>query len=230
MRFLHHVTNTPEHFIPSGNSDSFRTFNKHPPLPPRDRRSAFLRGKKYAKLVQRAADEREIAALAPRLAPSINFPNRLYCALTGRLLDRSMAGVRRHQEGHRYLAAAVRVAEGRQDLLLPEPDLPSSDAEGEGGGGSSDAEAEGAAASGRNGAASPPPEEGEEVLDDAEMMMGTSSGEEGGETGGGRKRGSDDDDGGGIGRSDGTDGGGGAAASAGRRRANRAPKKRVRRG
>jgi len=120
---------TPPPPPPAGASPAPATL--HPP--PSASRRAFVGGKKYAKLVASKDEGARLADLEPFIVPSRNFEDRLYCALTGMLVARNLAGAQKHMQGRRFGAAKQRFINNEQELL-PEPDLEEgSDAEMEGG-------------------------------------------------------------------------------------------------
>ena len=95
--------------------------------------SQFLNGKALKKLSAALPDE--LTRLEPFFVPSRNFPDRLYCQLTGMLVARTTASAKKHMQGRRFEAARQRFHDDQQELI-PEPNLEDApeDDECEGGG------------------------------------------------------------------------------------------------
>jgi hypothetical protein len=79
-------------------------------------------GSKYQRLARAAEADASLEQYAPFIVPSANFPQMLYCALTGQLIERSLDAVRRHLRGKKWAGAKARFAADKQGLR-PEPSL-----------------------------------------------------------------------------------------------------------
>lgn len=59
-------------------------------------------GGKYAKLVKRHQDAAQLKTLEPLLVPSINYPDKLFCALTCQLLTATAEAAAIHMQGKKF--------------------------------------------------------------------------------------------------------------------------------
>ncbi|GIL85907.1 hypothetical protein Vretimale_8975 [Volvox reticuliferus] len=84
--------------------------------------AAFVNGARFAKLKIRYDAETALTKYEPFIVVSKNFPHMLYCALTGQLLEKSLAAVKKHMGGKRFVRAKARFVADEQDLK-PEPSL-----------------------------------------------------------------------------------------------------------
>ncbi|KIZ02584.1 Surfeit locus protein 2 [Monoraphidium neglectum] len=85
---------------------------------------AFTRGSKYAKLLQRHEAEQGLSKYEPFIVPSNNFPEMLYCALTGQLIAKTLEAVKLHMKGKKFQRAKERFTADEIELR-PEPTLES---------------------------------------------------------------------------------------------------------
>lgn len=69
---------------------------------------SFVRGKKYQRLKKNKSIEDWIDEYRPFLAPSINYPNMMFCALTNHLIKKSKASVEEHLRGKKFAKAKER--------------------------------------------------------------------------------------------------------------------------
>lgn len=65
----------------------------------------FTSGKKYAKLKEEAGGKALVAKYDPILSPSINFPDKLFCAVSNLLIDTNASAIEKHMSGRRFKAA-----------------------------------------------------------------------------------------------------------------------------
>uniref|UniRef100_A0A7S3R138 Vacuolar protein sorting-associated protein 13 VPS13 adaptor binding domain-containing protein n=1 Tax=Dunaliella tertiolecta TaxID=3047 RepID=A0A7S3R138_DUNTE len=92
-------------------------------FPPRlDVATAFIKGNKFAKLKKRYDAEHSLEKYEPFILQSANFPNMLYCALTGQLMDKSLDAVKKHIQGKRFQNKKARFAADQLELK-DEPDI-----------------------------------------------------------------------------------------------------------
>lgn len=119
--------------------------------------AAFINGPKFKKLVKQRQDEDYIKQLEPFLVPSINYEDKLFCALTCQLLNRNAQAAKVHMQGKRFKRAKEQFMNDEHELLQ-EPLLGDDDEEDEG-----PEQQRGAGASGQGGAteASPSDDTGE---------------------------------------------------------------------
>lgn len=87
-----------------------------------DQISSFINGAKFAKLKVRYDAEHALTKYEPFIVVSKNFPHMLYCALTGQLIEKSLASVKRHMVGKRFQRSKARFVADEQELR-PEPSL-----------------------------------------------------------------------------------------------------------
>lgn len=89
---------TPPHLLPHSLRAWCHTTLPAYSLPP-------CSGSKFKKLVAKRQAEEALPRYEPFLVPSINFPDKLYCALTNQVITRNMDAVKQHMKGKRFQKA-----------------------------------------------------------------------------------------------------------------------------
>ncbi|GAX73063.1 hypothetical protein CEUSTIGMA_g516.t1 [Chlamydomonas eustigma] len=83
---------------------------------------AFITGKKFPKLIKRFDATRSLQRFEPCFVVSKNFPEMIYCAVTGQLLEKSVEAIQKHIAGKKYSTIQGR-HEGKTPPLKPEPNI-----------------------------------------------------------------------------------------------------------
>ncbi|KAL6780724.1 SUR2 [Auxenochlorella protothecoides x Auxenochlorella symbiontica] len=107
---------------------------------------AFVEGKKFQKLISKHKVERTLKQYEPFLTPSINFPGKLFCALTNHLIEADVDAVKVHLRGKRFTRAKDLFQADKLELF-EEPDFAASPPESDEDAAGSGSEAEGKASS-----------------------------------------------------------------------------------
>ena len=87
-------------------------------LPPRATPPLHRSGSKYKKLKAKKEAEEALPKYEPFLVPSINFPDKLFCALTNQLLTQNLDAVKQHLKGKRFQKAKGQCLMAGQRFLM----------------------------------------------------------------------------------------------------------------